>query len=262
MSVVVIGDRSVGKSSTVLELANPYNKNCVEIVEPDYETLRENYINPDTNQMVPTRTEEQQPLVLNVQLPGGEKQVNSVWIDTPGEMWDSPQWRQENPAAWQDFKTRLNECVGIILLLPPHRDLVSPNLLNVANDHHTLNRDDLLNFQAWENRLGKWLDFFLQDCSQVEHIAICLHKADLFCNVDKVSREFQYNYAGGTQWWKFNETARKKYFYQVEKNIKNYHQRGGKPIQFFITSIKNRGLLELPWLYLSPYILYQDHNSY
>jgi len=253
MSVVVIGDRAVGKSSTVLELANPYEKKFVEIVEPDYETLKDKYINPDTNQMVPTRTEGQRSLVLNVQLPGGEKQINAHWIDTPGEMWDSPQWRKDNPSAWQDFKTRLNECLGIILLLAPYRDLVSPN---------TLNPEELLTFQAWEIRFTKWLDFFLQDCSQVEHITICLHKADLFCNVDNVSKEFQYSDSGGTQWWKINETARKMYFNQVEKPIKNYHKKGGKQLQFFITSIKNRGLLELPWLYLSPYILYQEKTYY
>ncbi|MEH1798987.1 MAG: hypothetical protein V7L13_07415 [Nostoc sp.] len=259
MSIVIVGDRAVGKTSTLLALANPSERQYVQVIDPNYENLSENYINPETGDTPPTRAVEQLPLLINVDLPGGQKQIRAVWMDTPGEYWENKDWQTQNPSAWRGIKETLNQNLGVILLLPPHRDMVQPSLLNSVDITTSINKDDLMTPTAWVNRLAKWLDLFNQDCSQVEHLIICLHKADLFCsNIALTGKQFQYKPGGGTPFYQFNKNVREMYFTAAEKVIHNYHSRGGKPIQFFVTSTKSRSLLELPWLYLSPYILYSS----
>lgn len=252
MSIVVIGDRAVGKSSMVLALANQREKQYVEVVNLDYESLQEEYIDQDTGIIVPTREVKQKALVLEVDLCGGQKQIKSLWLDTPGEIWEK-EWQNQNPNAWSGIKKTLNQSFGIILLLPPHRDMVQQKLLDAADAATRLNKNGLMPAPAWVNRLSKWLDFINQDCTQVQHIVVCLHKADLFCNnLTNVGKQFQYRPVGGAPWWKIHDDSLSMYFSAAKQEIKNYN----KPIQILITTIKNRSLLELPWLYLSPYIVH------
>lgn len=256
MSVVVIGDRSVGKSSMVLALAKPHEKQYVEIVNLDYETLQEEYINQDTGIIVPTREVKQKQLILNVDLPTGQKQITSLWIDTPGEIWEK-EWQNQNPNAWRGIKETLNQSLGMILLLPPHRDMVQQNLLEAADPTTSLEKNGLMLTSAWLNRLSKWLDFFNRDCNQVQHIVVCLHKADLFChNISDIDKQFQYRPTGGTPWWKIHNESLSTYFYTAKSTLQNYNNTGGKPVQLLITTVKHRSLLELPWLYLSSFLAY------
>ena len=248
MSVIVIGDRAVGKSHMGLALAHPNQKSKVRIIDPSYGTLREELQDVDTGYMVPTREIIERPVELEVDLSHTHR-IKSLWVDTPGEWWET-EWQRDHYTAWNDFKQKIGQNIGIILLLPPYQEIVSKLLLKKASPVMTLDREQLMNREKWCNNLEDWLKFFNKHCSRVDNIAICLHKADLFCqSLDDEATKMQGHPV------ERQKQVRNRYF-AVAKEVINRNNREVRPFQFFITSISNRILLEAPWLYLSPFILH------
>ncbi len=85
-----IGDRFVGKTHLVVELANPNGK-FVNVslnnnsYEYSYKYLREFCLNKDGTAK-PTEKIEKNHLNVQVKLPTGKSQIPVDWIDSPGEM--------------------------------------------------------------------------------------------------------------------------------------------------------------------------------
>ena len=74
MSVVVIGDRAVGKTSMVFALTDPREQERVTVEDgPDW-----------TSGVAPTEALEGRPLTMAVDLPV-PRQIQVQWTDTPGE---------------------------------------------------------------------------------------------------------------------------------------------------------------------------------
>ena len=250
MSVVVIGDRAVGKTHMALALAELPAGSKVRIIDPSAEILREELTSRDTGAMVPTSEKKERPIKLEVQLNKREI-IDSVWIDTSGEIWETD-WQNENFNAWNEFKQNIGKNLAIILLLPPYQSIVSQELINRASSDMTLNRDKLMDTDRWCRNLEAWLKFLNQHCPRVHHIAICLHKADLFCeNLDAKAREMNGHSVD-------RQSKAMQSFFAVAKarEVIKCNNREPIPFQFFITSVSHSDLLTAPWLYLSPYILY------
>ena len=248
MSVIVIGDRAVGKTHMALTLAKKDEGLRVKIVDPSYKALREELQSIDTGEMVPTRKMIKREVKLEVEL-NHRKIIKSFWVDTPGEWWET-EWQRDHYTAWNDFKQKIGQNIGIILLLPPYQEIVSKLLLKKASPVMTLDREQLMNREKWCNNLEDWLKFFNKHCSRVDNIAICLHKADLFCeSLEDEARKTEGNPVD-------RQTQVRNGYFAVAKEVINRNNREARPFQFFVTSISHRTLLEAPWLYLSPYILY------
>jgi hypothetical protein len=253
MSVVVIGDRAVGKSHMALALAelallgNAEQKRVI-IIDPSYEILKDELTNLDTGMMVPTRQITERPIRIEVQL-DRTRIIDSVWIDTPGEIWDD-EWQKDHSNAWNEFKQNIGKNLAIILLLPPYQERVLPELINRASPDMTLEREKLMNAERWRRNLEDWLKFLNQNCSRVNNIAICLHKADLFCeNLDAEAKEMVCHPVD-------RQSRVRNRFFSVAQDVIDRHNREERPFQFFVTSVSHPILLTAPWLYLSPLILY------
>lgn len=115
----------MGKTHLALELANP-KANYVHVTGQDYENLKSLLYDED---LASTRKTEAYTSVISrnfdvqVQLPSGPKSIPLQWLDTPGEIWRSA-WQQTQLTEWQVFLDKLRESEGIILVLPPYRELI------------------------------------------------------------------------------------------------------------------------------------------
>ncbi|MBP0020078.1 MAG: hypothetical protein J7647_21305 [Cyanobacteria bacterium SBLK] len=248
MGVIYIGDRATGKTSLALELANPSSQ-YVTVTHPDYENLKALLYDETTGQTRATDAVQaiyDRALEIQVQLPTGKKEILLEWLDTPGEIWRT-YWQRvdENQLEWQKFLNSIVESEGILLVVPPYREIVSG-----------ANREDYITQQQWCNRFERWVKFFRQDCSKVRHLVLCLNKADLFCDVNKEASRLAYipNRSPMT-WQKRNAYVMQRYFAPVQKQIEQLNQNiSGLAVRCFITSIHNRHLLELPWIYLGSFL--------
>ncbi|MDJ1185883.1 hypothetical protein [Roseofilum casamattae] len=249
MSIVVIGDRAVGKTHMALALAELPTGSKVRIIDPSAEVLREELINPDTGATVPTSEIISRPIRLEVQL-DRRRIIDSVWVDTPGEIWE-PDWPKDHPDAWNKFKQNIARNLAIILLLPPYQEMVSQELINRASSNMRVNRERLMNYERWCRNLEGWLKFLNQYCSRVHNIAICLHKADLFC--ESMDAEASTIIGHPVE----RQSKIRNRFFAVAKEVIDRHNREERPFQFFITSVSDTILLTAPWLSLSPFLLYR-----
>ncbi|MBD2280451.1 GTPase domain-containing protein [Aphanizomenon flos-aquae] len=253
MSIVVIGDRRTGKTSMVRALAE--HGKYVKISN----ILASDLYNPSTKEIAGTDMVNLRTLNMEVDLPAtGPRQLNILWIDTPGEFWSSPQYRKDYPAAWQGMEDKVKESKAVILMLPPHQSLVSSTRINMAANHlypfETLPTTD-----QWVNGLQNWFDFLKQNCQRVKHIIIALHKADLFCDVEAEGKTWKYNpkRGGAAPWYDYSDHVVESYFGVANQVIRKYKGTEiGSRTNFFITTTENQELLELPWLYLAPYLIY------
>lgn len=237
-SLTIIGDRQVGKTTMVVKLHDPGTQHVQVISDLS------RYYNPQTQEIAGTMSKQEAPLLVNVDLPAGERQIQVRWIDTPGEAWDNPQWRVVNPSAWQDIKTEVGESQGVLLLLPPHRNMVQ------SNDAIPLPRPN-----AWAENLDRWLQFFSGSCRNVEHILISIHKADLFCDTHSFAQEWRYDPLRSAKWYEYDRYVRKMYFSKFESAIRRYNaQNRNTKLRFFITSKDEPDLLEMPWVYLGSFL--------
>lgn len=247
MGVIYIGDRAVGKTHLALELANP-QANSVKVVTGDYDNLKQLLYSEQEGKTKPTDDNSSihcRSLEVEVQLPKGAKQITLDWLDTPGEIWRK-NWQSTRPDEWQKFTLTLSQSEGVILVLPPYRELITS----------TVNLDEFVTQQQWCNRFEKWINFFQTNCPRVRHLLLCLNKADLFCNLDKEAKHLAYKRHGSLMNWQQRESyVSQRYFYPIQSSIQTLNNSfSGLGVRCFITSIKNRDLLELPWIYLGTFL--------
>jgi len=248
VGVVYIGDRETGKTHLAMELANP-NSQYVKVSSLSYESLRAILFDDVIGGTRATDAQQatyERNLDIQVRLPTGNREVIVDWIDTPGEVWRET-WQSDNPNEWQNLLDTVRGSEGILLILPPHRGLdFKPGV----------DLEQFMTQQQWCNRFDRWVDFFCQECTKARHILICLNKADLFCDLQQEAYKLAYNPHGSQMNWQ------KRHLYvlsryckpikpQLEKINKSIY---GLSIRCFITSIYNRSLLELPWIYLGSFL--------
>ncbi|AFW96141.1 hypothetical protein ANA_C13479 [Anabaena sp. 90] len=246
MGVVYIGDRSTGKTHLAMELANPKNE-YVNVINQDYDFLKSNLrFDEISGTIAQTEVILDRFLDIQVRLPTGNKQVLVDWIDTPGEVWRKS-WQQDNQTEWNTFLQTIRESEGILLILPPHRGL---------NFQSGVDVDQFMSQQQWSNRFDRWVDFFRQDCPKVRHIVICLNKADMFCNLVEEASKLAYNPNGASMNWQQRHLySLQRYFRPIQPQLEQINKSiSGLSVRCFITSIHNRSLLELPWIYLGSFL--------
>ncbi len=249
MGVIYIGDRSTGKTHLAMELANPKNE-YVKVHSPDYQQLRAFLYDDNKGSTKATdasKAVDAQYLDIQVKLPTGGKKVIVDWIDTPGEIWRKS-WQTDNESQWQNFLDTAGKSEGILLILSPYRDILKPNL--------DVDLDEFITKQQWCKRFERWVDFFQYDCPKVRHLVICLNKADLFCDLEQEATKLAYNPNGAQMnWQQRHHYILQKYFRPVHPQLAQINKSiSGLSVRCFITSIYDRSLLELPWIYLASFL--------
>jgi hypothetical protein len=81
---------------------------------------------------------------------------------------------------------------------------------------------------------------------------ICLNKADLFTDIEQESKRLGYN--SKMRWHDRNMYVIENYFKPVYEQLKIIAQNNSGLVRCFITTIHNRELLELPWIYLGSHL--------
>lgn len=251
MGVVYIGDRAVGKTHLAVELANPQGYHVkAELLNQSYENLKENLLEPDGTAKE-TKDIRARPLTVEVQLMTGRTQIPVDWIDCPGEIFRQS-WQSKNPQEWQDFVESVRQSEGILLIIPPYREILAPDKLTPEN-----NVDKFITQEQWCNRFQRWVEFFVRDCPQARQIVICLNKADLIVrDLEGEASKMAYEPHGrGIDWFDIHSYVTKHYFGALASQLEQINRsRAGLSVRCFITSIYNRTLLELPWIYLATYL--------
>ncbi|RUT02384.1 hypothetical protein DSM106972_058620 [Dulcicalothrix desertica PCC 7102] len=247
MGVIYIGDRSVGKTHLAMELTNPKNEyvKVVKVSDQDYEALKVGLLDENCSAR-PTNTTYQRDLNIQVRLPAGNKQVIVDWIDSPGEVWRQS-WQSQNQNEWSKFLDTIRQSEGILLILPPHRGL---------NFMPGVDVEQFLSQQQWCNRFERWVEFFCHDCPKARHILICLNKADLFCDLQREAFQLAYHLGGAQMnWQQRHNYVSQRYFRPIHPQLEQINKNIlGLSVRCFITSIYNRSLLELPWIYLASFL--------
>jgi GTPase SAR1 family protein len=253
VGVIYIGDRATGKTSLAMELINP-KYNYVHITSPSYQTLKDKLYYGD--EIIPTGAEAFQnpdssiiyPLTIEVKLPGGPKNLSVEWLDTPGEVWQKS-WQLNNPDKWKKVLANVRKSQGIIVVLPPYRGMPGFN-------PYPESPEQFPSKVQWCQRFQRWVDFFHYDCQEARQIVICLNKADLFCDINQEAEELLYHPRRSRKgWYQRHSYVLQNYFQPVQTQIQAISQKtSGSPVRCFITTIKNRDLLELPWLYLASHL--------
>lgn len=248
MGVVYIGDRKTGKTHLAMELANPKNE-YVKVSNEDYENLKQQFYDDVIGGTRATDAENatyERYLDIQVRLPPGNKQVTVGWIDTPGEVWRKS-WQTDKQDEWNKFLDTIRKSEGILLILPPYRGL---------NFKPGVDSEQFMNQQQWCNRFERWVDFFRQECPKARHILICLNKADLFCDLQKEATQLAYNPNGAQMNWQQRHSyVFQRYFRPAHSQIEQINKNLlGLSVRCFITSVHNRSLLELPWIYLGSFL--------
>lgn len=253
VGVIYIGDREAGKTHLAIELANPKSE-CVTVDNMDYQFLCSNRLRAD-GYAEPTNAAQSvysEPIDVRVRLPAGGSQIRVDWLDTPGEVWRQS-WQKEKPEEWKRFLDNVLTSEGILLVLPPYRDLIRPGAEIEKEQPESFPTQ-----QQWCNRFNRWVDFFTYECPNVRHLLLCLNKADLFQGVDltKEAKEVGYDPYGENKGWQERHMyIMRHYFHPVIPQIKQINTAiSGLTVRCFITTIRNRQLLELPWIYLGMYL--------
>jgi hypothetical protein len=247
--VIYIGDRFAGKTHLAMELANPHNQ-FVKVISPQYESLKSFLYDEKLGGTRPTNANKEvdiRKLNIQVRLPAGNKNLEIQWIDTPGEIWRKHWQKQEqNHYKWLHFLKTIRQSKAIILIVSPYRNIVKDEI----------DKREFITDKQWLNRFDRWLHFFQDECPNAKQLIICLNKADLFCDIEKEAKRLAYSPSGHSLDWYDRQTyIVKRYFKPIEKQIEQLNQRNyGLSINCFITSVYNRSLLELPWIYLGAYL--------
>ena len=249
MGIIYIGDRSTGKTHLAMELANP-DSQYVKVTFPDYDQIKSMLYNESKEDINPTSAEQStinRYIEAQVTLPTGNKEITLDWIDTPGEIWRQ-NWQADNPSEWNSFLETVKKSEGILLIIPPYRELLKRGI-NVSEE-------DFITKEQWCTRFQRWLNFFRSECFQVRHLLICLNMADLFCDIGQEATNLAYEpHNSNMNWQQRNEYVFRKYFRPIQGDIEKLNRSiYGLSVRCFITSIYNRELLELPWIYLGSYL--------
>ena len=247
MGVVYIGDRDAGKTHLAMELANPQSE-WVKVSSLDSKNIiwplfDENLGRPEPTDAI--NSVHKHYLDIQVRLPTGFRQIVADWIDTPGEIWRKT-WQSDKPEEWKEFVETSRKSEGILLIVPPYREILKPDV----------NPVEFMTKQQWINRFNRWVEFFRQECPKARHIVICLNKADLFCDLAQESIKLSYQPNGSQMNWQQRHSyVFNRYFRPVQPQIEQINKSiSGLAVRCFITSIYNRSLLELPWLYLGSFL--------
>jgi GTPase SAR1 family protein len=259
MSVVIIGDRKTGKTSMIRALAE--NGRNVRIA--DGRSLAGELYNPETKDIAGTDEVVEQTLTIEVELPNSmAREIYVNWIDTPGEFWQNKQLSKDFPTQWRDLQQKIVKSSAVILMLPPPDSLVRKTVLDSA-PAYLKPPTALPTSSQWSNRLKDWLDFLektVDSRSRIKHVLIVMHKADLFCDARGEGDRWKYkaNNGGAAPWFEYNSYVIERYFGSAQHMITQYQAtEAGMRSKFFITTTENQDLLELPWLYLGPYIAFK-----
>ncbi|MBW4676617.1 MAG: hypothetical protein KME52_22165 [Desmonostoc geniculatum HA4340-LM1] len=245
MGIIYIGDRQAGKTHLAMESSNPQG-NYVKGKEGIYKKLQRSLYDTVKDSTIGTNAEKSiyhYTLELDVKIRLRSKQIIVDWFDTPGEIWRKS-WQSNNPDEWNLFLQASRSSEAIMLILPPHRglDLKDPDLEEPPGPFSTQ--------EQWCNRFDEWVRFFCQDCPKSKHLLICLNKADLFCNLNEQAEELDKR-----DWQDRHEYVSHRYFRPIRSQIQQINNNfSGLSIRCFITSVKSRPLLELPWQYLGIYL--------
>jgi hypothetical protein len=246
VGVVYIGDRATGKTHLALELVNPKGE-YVKVANLDYDNLRVQLLDENSQ---PYATPRQMPhpkyLEMEVRLPSGNKQMVVGWIDTAGEVWDR-NLQKDGPEIWNQFLQTLRNSEGLLLILPPHRGMDLQPGIDV---------EQFVTQKQWCNRFERWVEFFHDQCPNVRHLAICINKADLFCDLTKEGGKLAYKpYGSSLNWQQRHIYVLQRYFRPIYSQLEQLNNGlSGGSVRCFITSIHHRGLLELPWIYLGSFL--------
>ncbi|BAS59491.1 hypothetical protein NIES2135_09800 [Leptolyngbya boryana NIES-2135] len=241
MAIVYIGDRKAGKTHLALELINPRG-HYVKVSGIDYDSLKANLFGTEDT-IRATDSIREHPLEVNVQLPI-PKPLLVKWMDTPGEIWRSS-WQTDNQEDWLSFLGTVTQSEGVLLILPPYREILKP----------TIDPQPYMTQRQWCNRFDSWVEFFISHCAKARHIAICLNKADLFCDYEAEAQKLIYNPNGRQMaWLDRHRYVSQRYFHPIQAQIDRINTQRDCAARCFITSIHSRTLLELPWIYLASFL--------
>jgi hypothetical protein len=242
MGIVYIGDRFTGKTHLAMELANPrYESVMVSNPQNYYEELQSLLLS-ESGVMRPTDASQAtdfRNLEVKVKL-NRWKTLQVDWVDTPGEVWRKS-WQTDNADEWQRFLQVVKQSEGIVLLLPPYRNILPQTGIDQL---------EFITRMQWCNRFKLWADFFMKECSHAQRIAICLNKADLFCDAEQESITLSRK-----NWHERHAYICQKFLAPIRPQLESLEKQMKRTsIACFITSIHQRQLLELPWLYLGTYL--------
>ncbi|GAA6623613.1 hypothetical protein [Scytonema sp. NUACC26] len=255
MGVIYIGDRRAGKTHLAMESSNPrgyYVKGSEQI----YQNLKALLYDKAEGKTLATEARQstyRRTLDLQVRTRLRYKHILVDWFDTTGEIWRDS-WQSNNPQEWNNFLEVARGSEAVILILPPHRDLIS--LTSSVDPEIDEDPGPFPTLKQWCNRFDEWVKFFRQDFLKPKHLLICLNKADLFCDLKQEAEKLAYNpdsYA--MDWLDRHQYVYNRYFTPIRDRIKQIDAViTGLSVRCFITSVKERSLLELPWLYLANYL--------
>lgn len=243
MSVIVMGDQAVGKTTLMLELAKS-NRGDVQVIEPSYEDLERFTIG---GQVMPTDSINSITMQLLVNLSGKFKEIKVDWIDSPGEAWraEDSRWRKANPQDWNFLSTSLHNAKFLMIVMAPYRELLNENL--VGNDGLSIQDIRFRKQTQWKNRFQEWINFLENNARNNQYVIFCLNMADLFCDVQQISDTLQQEKS--VNWIKHKINVLH-IFDNVRELIYRFEKNRIVKTQVFITTCKARPLLELPWLYI------------
>jgi hypothetical protein len=148
---------------------------------------------------------------------------------------------------WQETLNKIQTADAVLVILEPYREIINPEKDNL---------DHFITRQQWIKKFEKWVDFLLKECSQVSHLLICLNKVDL-CPINlteeakKLAYDPHYQYLN---WQEKDSYVYHRYFTPVQSQIQRLNQHRENAARFFVTSIYQRDLLELPLIYISSYV--------
>ena len=246
MGVVYIGDRGTGKTHLALELANPKSE-YVTVTNLDYDNLKVQLMDENSQtKATPVEMPYPRDLEINVQLPSGKKRVLVDWIDTGGEVWRK-NWQRDNLDKWTQFLEAIRNSEGVLLILPPHREM---------NFNSGVDIEQFATQKQWCSRFDRWVEFFQHQCPNVRHLAICINKADLFCDLSQEAGKLSYKPYGSSMNWQQRHThVLQRYFRPIYSQLEQLNKGlSGGSVRCFVTSIHHRSLLELPWIYLGSFL--------
>jgi hypothetical protein len=246
MGVIYIGDRMAGKTHLAMESSNPQGI-FVKGDEATYRRLRGLLYDTTTDSTEATEANKSihnYILELEVRLRLRSKKIIVDWFDTPGEIWRNS-WQANNLDEWNKFLQQSRNSEAIMLILSPHRELdlkVDPEIEIPPGPFPTL--------EQWRNRFDEWVNFFCKHPLKAKHLLICLNKADLFCHLDEQLEELSKR-----DWLDRHLYLYHRYFRPIRSQIDEINNHcPDLSIRCFITSVKSRPLLELPWQYLGIFL--------